>query len=55
MYGNADNKSYNPAEDDDATNIAEVYDDKNTPPTDPDNNSPVKEDTDPFPGVPAII
>ena len=41
------NESYDPVEDDDATNVTDVHDDK--------YNATVEEDADPYPGIPAII
>ena len=55
MYEDTDDEPYDPAEDDDATKIAEVHDNKDSPPANPDNNAPVKEEGDPYPGVPGII
>ena len=39
---NADNESYDPTEDDDATDIMEVNDNKDASPTEPDNNATVE-------------
>ena len=47
LYDNADNESYNPAEDYDTTDVTDVHNDK--------DNAASKEDTDPYPGLPAII
>ena len=55
MYEDTDDEPYDPAEDDDATKIAELHDNKDSPPANPDNNSLVKEEGDPYPGVPGII
>ena len=55
MYDNMDNESYDPAEDDDATEIVKLHDNKDSPPIFSDNNAPVKEDVEPYPGEPGII
>ena len=47
MYDDSGDKSYNPAEDYDATDVSDVHNEK--------ENATAKEDTDPYPGVPAII
>ena len=47
LYDDADDKSYNPAEDDDATDVTDVHNDK--------DNATAEEDTNPYPGVSAII
>ena len=47
MYDDSGDKSYDPAEDYDATDVSDVHNEK--------ENATAKEDTDPYPGVPAII
>ena len=47
LYNDADDESYNPAKDDDATDVTDIHDNK--------DNATIEEDTDPYPGVPAII
>ena len=42
LYDNRDDESYGPAEDDDATDITEVHDNKDAPPIYSDNNDTVK-------------
>ena len=42
IYNNADNESYDPTEDDDATYITEVNDNEGASPTEPDNNATVE-------------
>ena len=55
VYNDTGGDSYDPAEDEKSTCITEVHDDKDDPLTDPDNNVPIKEDVEPYPGVPGII
>ena len=55
MYNNTDDESYDPTEDDDANEIAELHDNKDAPPMYSENNAPVKEDVEPYPGEPGII
>ena len=55
LYDDKGDESYDPAEDDDANDITEVHDNEDAPPTDPDNKYIIKEDVNPYPGIPAII
>ena len=55
LYDDTENKSYDPMEDHDATAIVEVNDEKYLPPTDPDNNTLVKEYVKPYNDVLDII
>ena len=55
MYDVTDGESYDPAEDDEPLTFWKYMMTRTPPPMDPDNNAPVEEDVDPYPGVTDII